>query len=79
VARNACSRPGEICRTRQIHTRALAQAESSRLSKASRSGERGSPKREHVRTLARHCSFQPRRGTLFLSEETTRLSEEGLA
>jgi len=79
VARNACSHPSEICRTSQIHTQALAQAECSRLSEASRSSKRGSPKRERVRTLARRCSFQPRQGTLFLSEGTTRSSEEGLA
>jgi len=79
LAQASLPRPGEICRRRQIHTQSLAQAESSRLSEASRSGGRGSPKREHIRTLARHCSFQPRRGTLFLSEKTTRSSEEGLA
>ena len=52
-----------LVETGQIHTRALTQAESSRLSEASRSseasclGERGLPKRVRVRTLARCCSF----------------------
>jgi len=77
LAQAGLPRPGEICRIRQIHTQSLAQAESSRLSEASRLGERGSPKRERVRTLARRCSFQPRQGTLFLSEETTRSARRG--
>jgi len=35
LAQAGLSHPGEICRTGQIHTRALAQAESSRLRETS--------------------------------------------
>jgi len=66
--------------TGQIHTRALAQAESSRLSEeTSRSGERGSPKRGRMGTLVRRYNFQPRRGTSPLGEGWPRSGEEGLA
>jgi len=52
-----------VAETSYVHTRALAQAENSRLSKVtSRSGERSSPKRECVGTLACRCSFSPDKG-----------------
>ena len=65
-----------LAETSQIHTRALAQAESSRLSEeTSRSSERGSPTRECVRTLAHRCSFQARRGVVLLRRGGAHLRE----
>jgi len=47
-----------LVETGQVHIRALAQAESSRLSEGtSRSAERGSPKQECVEALAHRCNF----------------------
>jgi len=59
LAQAGLSRPGKNCRTGQIHTRALAQAKSSRLSETSRSGKRDSPKRDRVRTLVVAAVFSP--------------------
>jgi len=72
LAQAGLSRLGKICRTDQIHTRALAQLESSHLSETSRLGERGSPNRERVKTLAHRCSFQPRRGGALITLSLTR-------
>jgi len=58
--KRACLAQARVAETGQVHTRALAQAESSHLSEVtSRSSERGSPKRERVGTLARCCSLSP--------------------
>jgi len=76
--KRACLAQARLVETGQVHTRALAQVESSRLSEVtSCSSERGSPKRERVGTLACRCSFQPRRGTSPLGEEWPCSSEEG--
>jgi len=62
--KRACLAHARLVETGHVQTRALAQAESSRLSEVtSRLSERGSPKRECVGTLARRCSYQPKRGT----------------
>ncbi|QCE15671.1 hypothetical protein DEO72_LG11g2683 [Vigna unguiculata] len=71
--KRACLAQARLAETSQVHIRALAQVKSSCLNEAtSRSGERGSPKRDRVETLTCRYSFSP-------SEEPHLWARVGLA